>query len=326
MVRRVVLLLVAAALAASCSKPVSRDAAVGPNPQAPPLPEDGAARPPGAQAYVALGGSPVRVGGSVGDQPPAQRSEPPGEQSPARSESEIPVPQDRKLIRNANASLEVKSVDEAIAKIRALAQGAGGYVTNEGRSRDEHGVGRATVVARVPAAKLDSVTGGLRSLGTIERFWVSATDITEEYFNLQLRLRNQRMLEARLLELLNRPGNKLSDLLETERELARVRSEIDQLEGRQRFWDNRVSLSTVTVDMHEPQPAVAGAEGGAWAALKRSFSQAADNFVFAVAGIIAVSGGLIPVVVVLAAVLALLVRWWRWRRRRRAARAAGASA
>jgi hypothetical protein len=229
----------------------------------------------------------------------------------------VPVPQDRKLIRDTNALLEVKAVDQALAALRTLAEKSGGYVTSEQRSRDERGVGRGMLVARVPSGTLDSLTSALKSVGTVLRFQVSANDISEEYFNLELRLRNQRQLEGRLLELLNRPGNRLSDLLETERELARVRSEIDQLEGRQRFWDNRVSLSTVTVEVHEPRPAVAGAQGGAWAALKKSFSDAADNFVLAVAGIIAATGALIPIVVVLAVVLYGLGRWWKWRRRRR---------
>jgi len=225
------------------------------------------------------------------------------------------VPRDRKLIRDANAQLQVKVLDEAVARLKSLAEASGGYVTNEQRSRDEHGVGRGSVIARVPAGKLDSLSAGLGSLGTVERFQVSANDITEEYFNLELQLRNRRQLEARLLELLKRPANKLSDLLDAERELARVRNEIDQMEGRQRFWDNRVSLSTLTVEVHEPEPAVAGNQGGAWAALKHSFSEAADNFVLAIAGIISVSGGLVPIVVAVAIVVWLLVKWWRWRRR-----------
>lgn len=309
--RLAALLLACVAAAAACSKPrpAEQEPAAGiayaraDAPVAPPVEGD--------SGPVRVGGSLATgrvVGGVAGPGMHGQTGLPPGQ---------VPVPQDRKLIRDASAWLEVKAVDQALAALRTLAERSGGYVTSEQRSRDERSVGQGMLVARVPSGKLDSLTDALKSVGTVLRFQLSANDISEELFNLELRLRNQRQLEARLLELLNRPGNRLSDLLETERELARVRSEIDQLEGRQRFWDNRVALSTVTVEVHEPRPAVAGAQGGAWAALKKSFSDAADNFVLAIAGIIAATGALIPIFVVFAVVLYLLVRWWRWRRRRR---------
>jgi hypothetical protein len=289
----------------SCSR-AERDAAPAPAGRYAPAREAQPSASPPAQA--------ARVEGYAA--PLASPAAPPPEAKLEEAQGgAVQVPRDRKLIRDANAQLQVKVLDEAVARLKSLAEASGGYVTNEQRSRDEHGVGRGSVIARVPAGKLDSLSAGLGSLGTVERFQVSANDITEEYFNLELQLRNRRQLEARLLELLKRPANKLSDLLDAERELARVRNEIDQMEGRQRFWDNRVSLSTLTVEVHEPEPAVAGNQGGAWAALKHSFSEAADNFVLAIAGIISVSGGLVPIVVAVAIVVWLLVKWWRWRRR-----------
>ena len=180
---------------------------------------------------------------------------------------------------------------------------------------------RGNLVLRVTAGKLDALVASLSSLGTIEHLRTTAGDITEEYFDLELRLANQRRLQARLLELLNRPGNKVSDLIEAERELARVSGEIEQMEGRRRFWDNRVALATLSTDLHEPLPAVAGGEGGPLAALKRSFSNAADNFVYAVAGIIAFTGGLIPVALAILLAAWIVVRAWRLRKRLRARRA-----
>jgi hypothetical protein len=147
---------------------------------------------------------------------------------------------------------------------------------------------------------------------------LSAQDITEQYFDLEIRLANQRRLETRLLELLERRTNELSDLLEIEREAARVRGEIEQLEGRKRFWDNQVSLSTLQVELHEPRPAIAGSEGGAWRTLLDSFRRFADNFVLSIAGIIAVAGGLIPVAVALG--LVIWIAGGLLRRRRRAQR------
>jgi hypothetical protein len=61
--------------------------------------------------------------------------------------------------------------------------------------------------------------------------------------------------------------------------VARVRTEIDQLEGRKRMWDHQVALSTLTVMVHEPRPIGGSDEGGVWRTLRRAFREAADNFV-----------------------------------------------
>jgi hypothetical protein len=265
------------------------------------VPETLSQAPAMAEAPRRLGGA---GGGAVG-----------GLNRPAATSS-VPEPGGRKLIRNSGASLEVKSVEQALVKLRQQAESAGGYVSVEERSRDDRGVNRGSITLHVPSAKLGTVSASLQTVGTIEQSHISATDITEEYFDLELRLGNQRQLQARLIELLNRPDNKLSDLLETERELARVRGEIEQLEGRQRFWDNRVSLAMLAVAVHEPQPAVASAAGGAVAALRHSFSEAADNFVYAIAGIISITGGLIPIAAALVLAVWIIAKLWKLRKRR----------
>jgi hypothetical protein len=236
--------------------------------------------------------------------------------APGDDATVTPAPIARKLIRTGSAGLEVKAVPEAVAQVKAWVEEAGGYVGDESESEDGYGVKTAYLTCRVPAEQLDALVERLKELGEVERVQLSAQDITEQYFDLEIRLANQRRLEARLLELLERRTNELSDLLEIEREAARVRGEIEQLEGRQRFWDNQVALSTLQVELHEPRPAIAGEEGGAWRTLVDSFRRFGNNFVLSVAGIIAVAGGLIPVAVTLA-VLGWLFVFWRRRRRRR---------
>jgi hypothetical protein len=241
-------------------------------------------------------------------------------QDAATRPATVAVPQDRKLMRQGEATLEVASVDATLARLHALTREAGGYTTRETRSRDIQRVNQGQVDCRVPAGKLDSLTAALKSLGTLESLSLSATDVTEEYFDLEMRLRNGRALETRLLALIDRPNNKLSDLLEVERELARVRGEIDQMEGRRRFWDNRVAFSALSVAVHEPVPTVAGGQGGALSVLRKAFADSANNFVSAVAAIIALTGGLVPDVIAVSLVAWVLLRVWRWRRARRTAK------
>jgi hypothetical protein len=98
-----------------------------------------------------------------------------------------------------------------------------------------------------------------------------------------------------------------------------VRGEIDQMEGRRRLWNNRVALSTLSVTVHEPEPTVAGGQGGAFSVLRKAFADSANNFVSAIARIIAMTGGLVPDVISLLLVGWVLLRVWRWREARRVA-------
>jgi len=219
----------------------------------------------------------------------------------------VAIPAERKVIRNGSLSLEVRRLDEALSAIRAATEKAGGYVTNESQGKDVYGARQGSITCRVPAAALDKTLAQFQALGRVEGVNVTAEDITEQYFNLEIRLRNQRDLEARFRALLDKPGNKVSDLLQIEREMARVRGEVDELEGRKRFWDSQVSLSTLTVQLHEPRPAIVGEGGGVVGTLKSAFRQLGENLVETIAWLIASLGVIVP------AVLALWLAWRFWR-------------
>ncbi len=219
----------------------------------------------------------------------------------------VAVPAERKVIRNGSLTLDVRGLDEALSAIRSATEKAGGYVTNESQGKDEYGARQGSITCRVPTASLDKTLAGFQSLGRVEGVNVTAEDITEQYFNLEMRLRNQRDLETRFRALLDKPGNKVADLLEIEREMARVRGEIDELEGRKRFWDSQVSLSTLTIQLHEPRPAIVGEGGGILGTLKSAFSRLGENLVETIAWLIASLGVIVP------AVLALWIAWRLWR-------------
>ncbi len=308
-----VVVLVLAAV--GCSK-------AAPNPPreavAPPAPSDaGGGGTAGNQMYATaqMAGSlksyPMRVGGTFKGQvsAPSQQTTP----------EALPAPTGRKLIRHGTLGLEVRSVESALSAVKQQAQASGGYTTEESQRQDEYGVKTASITWRVPAEKLDGAIEKLSGLGRVEQVSVTAEDVTEQYFDLEIRLNNQRQLEVRLLDLLKRSSNNLSDLLNVEREVARVRGEIEHLEGRKRFWDNQVALSTLTVNLHEPRPVIASTEGGVWRTLTASFRDAGENFVLTTAGIIGTIGGLIPVVIVLVLVIWAIRALWRWRRKRHAA-------
>jgi hypothetical protein len=157
---------------------------------------------------------------------------------------------DRYLIRNATLSLVARDPRAAAAKLTAAVTAARGYVSETGESVDELGSRSITLQARVPYDRFDRVMGEVEGLGRVAEKQIGAEDVTEEFVDSQARLRNLKRAEARLLEHLNRTG-RLADVLLVEKELNRVRGEIEQLEGRLRFLTHRVAFSTLAVTISE---------------------------------------------------------------------------
>jgi hypothetical protein len=119
-----------------------------------------------------------------------------------------------------------------------------------------------------------------------------------------------RRLEERFLALLATRAGKLDEVLAVERELARVREEIERHTGRLRYLQSRVAVSTLTVTLFEPAPLVRASAGEN--VLANAFRQAWRNFVGFTAWMIASLGVLVPTVGLLA------IGVWGWRRARRA--------
>jgi hypothetical protein len=213
------------------------------------------------------------------------------------------------LIRTGRASLEVDSLELAIAAVRDLAARAGGYVANSSIEGGDTRLRAASLELKIPAPRWSAVIEGLEPLGEVESITEETQDVGEEYVDLSARLTNARRLETRLIELLAQRTGKLEDVLMVERELARVREEIERYEGRLRFLRSRVATSTLVVYLHEAVPLV-GAPGES--VLADSFRQAWRNFIQFLAWIISASGILIPLGVLIIGG-ALLLRRFRFR-------------
>jgi uncharacterized protein DUF4349 len=197
------------------------------------------------------------------------------------------------VIRTGNASVEVDSLEPAMDALRRLAQRVGGFVGNSAIQSGREQLRQATLEIKVPAARFDELTGGLAPLGRVEFVNVSAEDVGEEFVDLTARVANSRRLEERLIDLLGSRTGRLQDVLAVERELARVREEIERQEGRLRYLKSRVSLSTLSVTVHEPPPLVADHPGSN--PLLEALRQAWRNFVALLAGVIASLGFVVPV-------------------------------
>jgi uncharacterized protein DUF4349 len=157
----------------------------------------------------------------------------------------------QKLIRAASLRIEVDKVEEAIAKAEGIAKEVGGLLAGAEASQQGEGDQSATLMIRVPSDRFDEAVRLLRPLGKLKHEEMSTQDITKEYTDLETRLRVKRQTEQRLRQLLLERTGKLSDVLEVERELTRVVEEIEHLEGERRYYDQRVAVSTIVLDLYE---------------------------------------------------------------------------
>ena len=142
-------------------------------------------------------------------------------------------------------------------------------------------------------------------------------DVTEEFFDLEMRLENNKRTERRFREIL-RDAKKVEDILAVERELSRLRQTIERLEGRRRFLKDRVDLATVRVNWHETYPVVSNPRGdGFWSIVGAGFGRGLRDFAYMLRGIITFAIGSLPLVVFLGVLIWVGVCWVRWRRGRK---------
>jgi hypothetical protein len=171
---------------------------------------------------------------SVTTPPPPKPGEPP------RGEQKLAGPL---LIYEATIHLAVFEVAAAIDKTMALAKERGGYlVRREDRS----------IVVRVPAAAYREVLDSIGKLGDVLHRSENVEDVTDQFFDLQVRVRNARVVRERLEQLLAQ-AKSVEEALMVERELTRVTTEIERLEGRLKLLRELVAFSTITVEFR-PRP------------------------------------------------------------------------
>lgn len=202
------------------------------------------------------------------------------------------------LIKTGHVMMEVDSIEIAIVELQRLAQRAGGFVANMSSQGGEEQMRSASLEIRMPSARFDETMTSLGTIGEIESRNVTSEDVGEEYVDIEARMKNARRLEDRLIELLANRTGRLSDVLSVERELARVREEIERSEGRMRYLRTRAAVSTIQVNMRERRPLLGSQPGSN--PIARAFQRAWRNFVDFVANLIAMLGVLIPLALIIA--------------------------
>ncbi len=224
-------------------------------------------------------------------------------------------PVERKIIRNAQLELETDLPEEASQKITAIAKSKNGFViTSTQKSSNAKVAGRDSVsmTIRVPAEKFEEALTEIRK--TVDRVIVetiSGQDVTEEFVDIQARLKTKKALEERYLEIMKR-ANSVEDALKVEAQLGELRTEIEQIEGRKRFLENQASLSTITIELRTATEISASSDGFFYE-LKDAF---ADGFAMAltfILGLVRILLALLPFLILIVLPVFLIGRYF-WRK------------
>lgn len=159
---------------------------------------------------------------------------------------------EKKMIKSGNLYLKVNEIGAAMNEISAIAGNNQGEIFSSEVSRTVEGKTRhAYVTVKVPATSFDKAFEELKKVASVVLTEsVSGQDVTEQYADLQSRLRNKQAEEASFMKILEQAG-KMDDVLMVTKELSRVRGEIELLQGRIRLMDSRIDMSSITMDITE---------------------------------------------------------------------------
>jgi hypothetical protein len=232
-------------------------------------------------------------GGAAEGRPPATRS---AARLPTVGPSVIKTGDLRVRVPNGEFRQSVQEV------VSIAGRYPGGFVLSTSIGGDEARFG--TIVIRVPARSFEQALTDLEGLGEVRSENVTGQDVTQEFIDLEARLRNARSQEAVLLRLMDKAST-VTDTIRVQGELQTVQLEIERLTGQLRYLEDQTSLGTITVSLVE-----AGAAPKPAGTLQRAWKQALENTLGVVAAVIVGAGVVIPVAV-LALVALLIVRQLR---------------
>lgn len=229
--------------------------------------------------------------------------------------------QERMIIYTVDIELIVEDAAETMEQIESLAGEMDGYLSDSSSWKDE-GLLRARVTLRVPAEKLDETMDRLRGLALdVERESRESQDVTEEFVDLEAQLRNLRVTEEELLELLKTRQETTGEteaILEVHRYLTDIRRQIEQIQGRMNYLSNLSAMATIHVTL-TPDALVQPITVGRWqpqGTARQAIRALINALQFLIDALIWILLFVVPVLAVILLPLFLFARFLLRRRRR----------
>lgn len=209
------------------------------------------------------------AGGVVGGVPQGKAND-----SPQKPES-VAAPRTPSVIRTAMLRIVAKDFGGVRAAVEGIVSQAGGFIDQMTITGDASTARELRGTVRVPGDRMSAALARLREIGQVVEDTQGSQDVTDQIVDLDARLASARATEQRLTELLRTRTGKLSDVLEVERELARVRLDIERLDAEKTNMGRRVTYATIQISIAEERKA--GLDAGPLSLATRIRIAAADG-------------------------------------------------
>lgn len=225
-----------------------------------------------------------------------------------------------KLIYRASVVMEVKDYAKTQSEIRNLVMLAGGYIVEFSENQSQHEQG-GNFVLKVPAAGFSSFLDRLEGLKpeSLQRS-IQGQDVSEEYVDLESRLKVKQAMEARYLKFVEQ-ATQTKQLVEFVNELERIQTEIEQIKGRMRYIDSNVSFSTIEIRVYQPDvsqlSAAASGDTPLLERMKKALTGSIDVLSLFFQWLVVFAAGALPLLIIAALIV---IPIWMARRKNRAER------
>lgn len=219
--------------------------------------------------------------------------------------------EDRQVIYRAQISIRVKDFDTSRAEIEHAVEQAEGYMVETSQREEERQID-GYLIARVPQDTFTDFLDEVERLADrVQNRQITGSDVTEEYVDLQSRLKAKKAVEKRLLQFME-DAEKTEDLLKISTDLGNIQEEIEQLTGKITYLQNQVAYSTVEIDITQPiiQQTVSGEKhtfAAAWSALIDS----TNGVLRLLSGLVVFSARALPIMILLVIIAIPIWIWWR---------------
>jgi hypothetical protein len=189
---------------------------------------------------------------------------------------------EQKIIKTGDIRFETNDLEETYSKMTTAVKKYNAIIQNDTEGKDYGSVFRKIIV-RVPSKNFDLFLSDIsKGVAYFDNKEISSQDVTEEYIDIDARLKAKKVLESRYLELLKK-ANKVTEMLEIEKQLSAIREEIEAKEGQLRYMQSQISMSTITIEFYK----TVANEGGAtisygskiWNAIKSGFNGISSFFI-----------------------------------------------
>ena len=155
------------------------------------------------------------------------------------------------IARTATLVIVAKDFDAVRAAVERIVTQHQGYIAELTTNSPKEAARTLAATLRIPAPRLNAALAELEALGRVEQETQAGEEVTKQYTDLVARLKNSRATEQRLVDILRQRPGKVSEVLEVEQEIARVRGEIEQMEADRKSLETRVQFATMKLQVNE---------------------------------------------------------------------------